>query len=131
MTSTKKQIRKSGAPGHISQAFIDNHMGNVEDAQKIALKRAGTIPKSHTVSLADLARINSEIKQRQEAGFHIDGNRVINPQNENEQFLTANSYSIFETKYDNRNRCKPTKEISRRFFYDVAGGKLHHFDGTE
>jgi len=135
--SIGKAMRKSGAANVISSMFTEQHMGNYKTAKKMAEQRAGTIPGScHVISIDELSRIYAEINNREVAGYHaIVGNRIVNPMTGNNQFVTANSYKIFEFSYDKKNRVKKGREINKQFFYDAipngAGGFiLHHFDGV-
>ena len=112
-------------------------MGNYKTAEAIAEERAGTIPGScHVISISELSKIYKEINNREITGYHLlANNRGINPATGNNQFSTANSYKIFEFKYDKRNRVKKGRELDRQFYYDAipngAGGfSLHHFDGV-
>ncbi|MBD2449267.1 DUF4157 domain-containing protein [Nostoc sp. FACHB-152] len=134
--SLGKTLRKSGAASVISDLFRQQHMGNFKKAQDIAQERAGTIPGAcHVISIDELSSIRSEINNRETNGYHaVAANRVVNPSTGNNQFLTDNSYKIFEFSYDGKNRVKKGKTINNHFYYDAipngAGGFiLHHFDG--
>jgi len=134
--SIGKTMRKSGAANVISSMFTEQHMGNYKTAEKMAEKRAGTIPGScHVISIDNLSNLYAEINSRETTGYHaVVGNREVNPATGNNQFKTANSYKIFEFSYDKKNRVKKGREINTQFFYDVipngvGGFILHHFDG--
>ncbi|MEH1948994.1 MAG: DUF4157 domain-containing protein [Nostoc sp.] len=134
--SLGKTIRKSGADSVISSLFIEQHMGNFKTAENIAKIRAGTIAGAcHVISIDELSSIYSEINNRETIGYHaVVANRVVNPLTGRNQFLTANSYKIFEFSYNGKNEPKKGKTINKKFYYDAIpngadGFSLHHFDG--
>ncbi|WP_333494838.1 hypothetical protein [Kluyvera sp. CHPC 1.251] len=128
-------VGASPAAVAVTNMFINQHIGNYAAAVQMAQNRAGTgIAASHTIDLTETARLLSEMQQRIAAGYYIPGNQVMSPYAGGMQYLTGNTYKIWETKFSNKGKLKRTKMINTRFYYDVlgiAGNALHHFDGPE
>ncbi len=126
-------VAASPAAQSVTNMFIQQHMGNKAAAHQMAQNRADSgITASHTIDLTETARLLSEMQQRIATGYYIPENQVMSPYAGGMQYLTGNSYKIWETSIDSRGRVKKTKEINKQFYYDVlgiAGNALHHFDG--
>ncbi|MDE1206967.1 hypothetical protein [Tenacibaculum larymnensis] len=126
-------VGASPAASAVTNMFIQQHIGNQVAARQMAQNRAGTgIAASHTIDISETAKLLSEMQQRINSGYYIPGNQVMSPYAGGMQYLTANSYKIWETSFDKKGRLKKTKMIHKKFYYDVlgmAGNALHHFDG--
>ncbi|MEX3020893.1 hypothetical protein AB4K05_14990 [Kluyvera sp. STS39-E] len=128
-------VAASPAALAVTNMFIQQHLGNEAAAIQMARNRAGSgIAASHTIDLTETARLLSEMQQRITADYYVPENEVMSPYEGGMQYLTGNSYKIWETRFDKKGKLKKTKSVNKRFYYDVlgiAGNALHHFDGVE
>lgn len=125
------QVAHSPGAAAVTNMFVTSHMGNERAARTIAETRG--LPVSHTIDIRDLGDLLSEMRTRQQQGYHVAANHVNNPNGNPNQYLTANTYNIWETRTDNKGRLKPTRLIERQFYYDAPAahsGACHHFDGV-
>ncbi|HED34634.1 MAG TPA: hypothetical protein ENJ08_10540 [Gammaproteobacteria bacterium] len=126
-------VGASPAAQAVTNMFIQQHIGNKAAATQMAQNRASTgITVSHTIDITETARLLSEMQQRINTGYYIPDNQVASPHAGGMQYLTNNSYKIWQTKVDKRGRIKAPKLTNNKFYYDVlgiAGNALHHFDG--